>query len=111
MNELLENVQTQMRKGLLDYCILLIIKQHSEAYTNEILERLKQANLIVVEGTIYPLLSRLKNGDYLSYRWVESTEGPPRKYFQLTSKGEELLTTLDVEWNTIVQSINTIKTI
>lgn len=85
-----ENVKSQMRKGILEYCILLLLKKEP-AYTSDIIQKLQEAKLIVVEGTLYPLLTRLKNSELLSYRWVESTQGPPRKYYQLTEKGEEFL--------------------
>ena len=94
-----------MRKGLLEYCILSIIHKN-EAYASDILDMLKQANLVVVEGTVYPLLTRMKNEGLLSYRWQESTGGPPRKYYTLTDEGVELLSQLDQEWQTICQAIN-----
>ncbi len=81
-----DNVKSQMRKGMLEYCIMLLL--HKEpAYASDIIQKLKEAQLIVVEGTLYPLLTRLKNDDLLSYEWVESTQGPPRKYYKLTEKG------------------------
>lgn len=104
---MVENIKSQMRKGILEYCILSIIHRQ-EVYTSDILEALRQANLLVVEGTLYPLLSRLKNNGLLKYRWQESTDGPPRKYFSLTEEGEEMLTTLDQEWCTISRAINKI---
>ena len=104
---MLENIKSQMRKGILEYCILTIISR-KEAYTSDILEALRQADLLVVEGTLYPLLSRLKNNGLLSYRWQESTDGPPRKYFTLTDEGKELLAALDQEWGTIRQAITKI---
>ena len=94
-----------MRKGILEYCILSIISRN-EAYASDILETLKDAELLVVEGTIYPLLTRMKNEGLLSYRWQESTGGPPRKYYTLTPDGEELLTQLNQEWQSICQAIN-----
>ena len=96
-----------MRKGILEYCILSIISRN-EAYASDILETLKDAELLVVEGTIYPLLTRMKNEGLLSYRWQESTGGPPRKYYTLTPDGEELLTQLNQEWQSICQAINQI---
>lgn len=96
-----------MRKGLLEYCILSIINRE-EAYASDILELLKEAQLVVVEGTIYPLLTRMKNEGLLSYRWQESTEGPPRKYYTLTEEGYQLLEQLDKEWLSICQAINQI---
>jgi len=96
-----------MRKGVLEYCILTIISRQ-EVYTSDILEALRQANLLVVEGTVYPLLSRLKNNGLLKYRWQESTDGPPRKYFTLTEEGQELVAALNDEWRTISKAINKI---
>lgn len=104
---MIENIKTQMRKGMLEYCILEVISQ-KESYTSDILERLKEADLLVVEGTLYPLLTRMKNAELLTYRWQESTSGPPRKYYCITEKGETLLHELEREWNTIQQAINTI---
>ncbi|MCI7575568.1 MAG: PadR family transcriptional regulator [Bacteroidales bacterium] len=104
---MIDNIKSQMRKGILEYCILQIINQQ-EAYATEILECLKAADLIVVEGTLYPLLTRLKNAGYLVYRWQESTQGPPRKYFCITDSGRALLRDLENEWNAISNSIDTI---
>lgn len=104
---MIENIKSQMRKGILEYCILEIISQQ-EAYASEILECLKVADLLVVEGTLYPLLSRMKNAGILSYRWQESPSGPPRKYFCITDKGRELLNGLEQEWNAINTSVNKI---
>ena len=104
---MLTNIKSQMRKGLLEYCILSIISR-GEAYASDILEMLKKAELLVVEGTIYPLLTRMKNEGLLSYRWQESTEGPPRKYYTLTENGERLLEQLYAEWQSIYQAINQI---
>lgn len=104
---MLNNIKSQMRKGLLEYCILSIIHKN-EAYASDILDMLKQANLVVVEGTVYPLLTRMKNEGLLSYRWQESTGGPPRKYYALTTQGQDLLAQLDNEWQSICQSINQI---
>jgi len=86
----IENTKAQMRKGVLEYCILSIL-QHGDAYTSEILSQLKDVKLLVVEGTVYPLLTRLKNAGLLNYRWEESTTGPPRKYYTLTENGELFL--------------------
>jgi len=94
---ILENTQTQMRKGILEYCILAIISR-GEIYASDIIAELKAAKLLVVEGTLYPLLTRLKNNGLLSYNWVESTSGPPRKYYQLTPDGVVLLKQLDKTW-------------
>ena len=96
-----------MRKGILEYCILSIINRQ-EVYTSDILDALRQADLLVVEGTLYPLLSRLKNNGLLKYRWQESTDGPPRKYFTLTEEGQQMLESLDDEWSTISKAINKI---
>jgi PadR family transcriptional regulator PadR len=103
----IENAKQQMRKGVLEYCILSLLNT-AELYPSEILEKLKGAKLIVVEGTLYPLLTRLKNDGLLNYRWEESTSGPPRKYFKLTSLGVEFLKSLETNWNEMVQSVNTI---
>lgn len=103
----LENTKAQLRKGILELCILTILDK-KEAYPSEILDELKEAKLIVVEGTLYPLLTRLKNGELLTYRWEESPSGPPRKYYSLTKMGraflEELASTWD-ELNTAVTQI------
>lgn len=100
-----ENTKAQMRKGILDFCILQIISR-GKVYSSEILEELKQAKLIVVEGTVYPLLSRLKNAELLSYDWEESTSGPPRKYYSLTPKGKDFLAQLTQTWQSLDKSIN-----
>jgi len=92
-----ENTQTQMRKGILEYCVLLIISR-GEIYASDIIAELKSAKLLVVEGTLYPLLTRLKNNGLLSYNWVESTSGPPRKYYTLTAEGTAILAQLDGTW-------------
>ncbi len=99
-----ENTQAQMRKGILEYCILSILSKR-EAYPSEILESLENARLLVVEGTLYPLLTRLKNMELLSYRWEESSSGPPRKYYQITSQGQEFLNELDKTWNELQQAV------
>ncbi len=104
---MIDNLKSQMRKGILEYCVLTILNDQ-ESYTAEIIECLQAANLIVVEGTIYPLLTRMKNAQLLTYRWQESTEGPPRKYFHITDKGKELLAELDKEWTAISQSVGKI---
>ena len=104
---MVENIKSQMRKGILEFCILSVIGR-KEAYTSDILEALKSADLLVVEGTLYPLLSRLKNNGILTYRWEESTSGPPRKYFCLTDEGKQLLTQLNEEWKSIRDSIQLI---
>ena len=99
-----ENVKSQMRKGILEYCILLLLKKE-QAYTSDIIQKFQEAKLIVVEGTLYPLLTRLKNSGLLSYQWVESTQGPPRKYYQLTEKGEEFLGELETSWEELTNTI------
>ncbi|MGL4411848.1 MAG: PadR family transcriptional regulator [Bacteroidales bacterium] len=101
----LENVKSQMRKGMLEYCILLIISKEP-AYVSDIIQQLKEAKLIVVEGTLYPLLTRLKNAELLSYYWVESTQGPPRKYFELTEHGVGILNELRESWLEIESAVN-----
>jgi PadR family transcriptional regulator PadR len=101
----IENTKAQMRKGVLEYCILSIL-QSGDAYTSEILSTLKDAEMIVVEGTIYPLLTRLKNAGLLSYRWEESTSGPPRKYYVLTENGILFLKELNTTWNNLIHAVN-----
>ena len=103
-----ENVKSQMRKGILEYCILLLLKKEP-AYTSDIIQKLQEAKLIVVEGTLYPLLTRLKNSELLSYQWIESTQGPPRKYYQLTEKGEVFLKELENSWRDLTETINHIQ--
>ncbi len=104
---MVDNVKTQMRKGVLEYCLLTMISRQ-EMYAGEIMSDLKAVNLIAVEGTIYPLLSRMKNLGLLTYRWQESTEGPPRKYFCVTQKGKDLLKELDQEWLLMRNAIDAI---
>ncbi|MBO8439586.1 MAG: PadR family transcriptional regulator [bacterium] len=102
-----ENIQAQMRKGILEYCILLILSRQA-SYASEIIAELKQAELIVVEGTLYPLLTRLKNSGLLTYSWAESTQGPPRKYYALTDEGRDFLQVLERSWdeiNSVVTSV------
>ncbi len=100
----IENTQAQMRKGVLEYCILSLLSA-GEAYPSEIINELKEGKLIVVEGTLYPLLTRLKNAELLSYRWEESKSGPPRKYYQLTEKGSNFLKELDVTWSDLMKAV------
>ena len=102
----IENTRQQMRKGILEYCILAILHKHGESYPSEILEQLKEAKLIVVEGTIYPLLTRLKNDGYLTYRWEESTMGPPRKYYKLTAEGKKFHAALGSTWKELSTAVN-----
>lgn len=99
-----ENTQVQMRKGILEFCILEIISR-GEVYASDMLEELTAAKMIVVEGTLYPLLTRLKNAGLLDYTWVESTSGPPRKYYKLTAIGTEFLEQLRQTWIEVVASI------
>ena len=106
----IDNTESQMRKGLLELCILGIIHKEKEAYPSDILEQLKQANLIVLEGTLYPLLTRLKNADMLTYRWEESTSGPPRKYFSLTKNGLVVYGKLHQAWQELSTAVNHLTT-
>ena len=101
----IENTKAQMRKGVLEYCILSILESN-EAYPSEIIEKLKEGKLIVVEGTLYPLLTRLKNAELLKYRWEESKSGPPRKYYSLTEVGVEFLKELESTWNELMNAVN-----
>lgn len=101
-----ENTQVQMRKGILEYCILSIISR-GEIYASDIISELKRAQLLVVEGTLYPLLTRLKNNGLLSYIWKESTSGPPRKYYQITQDGLDVLVQLDVTWKELLFAVET----
>ncbi len=101
----IENTKAQMRKGVLEYCILSILKD-GEAYTSDILDTLKDAKMLVVEGTIYPLLTRLKNSGLLAYRWEESSSGPPRKYYELTETGKIFLNELNTTWSELQQAVN-----
>ena len=104
----LDNAKAQMRKGVLEYCILSVLSV-DDAYASDIIGRLKEAQMIVVEGTLYPLLTRLKNAGLLSYRWEESTQGPPRKYYEMTKKGEIFLRELDQAWKSINDSVGKLK--
>lgn len=103
----IENTKAQMRKGVLEFCILSIL-EGGDAYTSEILAQLKDAKLLVVEGTIYPLLTRLKNAGLLNYRWEESTSGPPRKYYGLTETGKIFLSGLNTTWSELVTAVETV---
>jgi PadR family transcriptional regulator PadR len=102
-----ENTKAQMRKGILEYCILTVLSK-KEAYPSDIIEELKKAKLIVVEGTLYPLLTRLKNDGLLQYNWVESTSGPPRKYYALTTDGITFLTELKNTWDELQNAVKQI---
>jgi PadR family transcriptional regulator PadR len=103
----IDNTQSQMRKGILEFCILSIIRR-GEAYPSDIVDEMKAANLQILEGTLYPLLTRLKNSEMLSYRWVESSSGPPRKYFLLTEKGEKFYKELEATWLELAHAVNTL---
>lgn len=105
----LENTQVQMRKGILEYCILHIISR-GEVYASDMLNELTAAKMIVVEGTLYPLLTRLKNAGLLEYKWVESKSGPPRKYYKLTEEGTTFLSGLSETWEDLVHSTQMIQT-
>ncbi len=106
----LENATAQMRKGVLEFCILSILLK-GDAYASDIIKKLKESKLIVVEGTLYPLLTRQKNAGLLSYRWEESTQGPPRKYYALTDKGREFLKELNSSWQELMEAVNSINNI
>jgi PadR family transcriptional regulator PadR len=106
-----EKTISQMRKGVLELCILSIISESDDAYASDILEKLKESKLIVVEGTLYPLLTRLKNEGLLSYRWEESKSGPPRKYYKITEIGENMLSELVIGWRELVEAVENIITV
>ena len=103
-----ENTKAQMRKGILEYCILSILSR-GDSYAPQIIAELKVAEMIVVEGTLYPILTRQKNQGLLTYRWEESPQGPPRKYYSLTPEGREALAQLDASWDALVGQINNIR--
>jgi PadR family transcriptional regulator, regulatory protein PadR len=103
----IENTKAQMRKGVLEFCILCILSE-KDAYPSDIIDAMKNAKLIVVEGTLYPLLMRLKNDGILSYEWKESTSGPPRKYYRLTPGGKDFLKELNTSWSEMTSSVNEI---
>lgn len=107
-NSITENIRSQMRKGVLEYCILSILNK-KEAYASSIIDELKAANMIVVEGTLYPLLIREKNQGLLTYRWEESPQGPPRKYYSISDKGRAALMEMDESWKDLVETIETLK--
>ena len=100
----IDNTASQMRKGVLEFCILSVIKQ-GEAYPSDIIDKMRAANLNILEGTLYPLLTRLKNAEFLTYRWVESNSGPPRKYFSLTEKGDAFYKELEATWNELANAV------
>ncbi len=101
----IQNTQSQMRKGVLEFCILSIIRQ-GEVYPSDIVEKMKNANLHILEGTLYPLLTRLKNAGYLTYRWVESNSGPPRKYFVMTDSGLSFYAELEKTWKELADAVH-----
>lgn len=103
----IDNTASQMRKGVLEFCILSIIKL-GEAYPSDIIDKMKAANLNILEGTLYPLLTRLKNAEFLTYRWVESNSGPPRKYFSLTDKGADFYRELESTWLELANAVDAI---
>ena len=103
-----DNVKSQMRKGFLEYCLLLTLR-NNQAYASDIINALKKGKFIIVEGTLYPILTRLKNNELLNYTWVESSSGPPRKYYHLTEKGNEFLKELDAAWSEICYIVDYVK--
>jgi len=103
----IQNTQSQMRKGVLEFCILSIIRQ-GEVYPSDIADKMKNANLNILEGTLYPLLTRLKNAGYLTYRWVESNSGPPRKYFLMTDQGLQFYDELERTWKELANAVETL---
>jgi PadR family transcriptional regulator, regulatory protein PadR len=104
----IENTKAQMRKGVLEYCILLVL-DGKPLYASDIIRELKEVKLIVVEGTLYPLLTRLKNDGFLTYKWEESTQGPPRKYYELTAEGRTFLVELHESWHELVDAVSKIQ--
>lgn len=104
----LDNAKSQMRKGMLEYCVMLLLRREA-CYSSDIITRLREAEMIVMEGTLYPLLTRLKNDGLLCYEWRESTQGPPRKYYSLTEQGEEFVAGLDDVWQSIRNSVETVR--
>jgi PadR family transcriptional regulator PadR len=104
----IENAKAQMRKGVLEYCILSVLSD-GDAYASDIINRLKEVRMIVVEGTLYPLLTRQKNAELLSYRWEESPQGPPRKYYSITEKGTKCLNDMDISWKELVSSVDKLR--
>ncbi|QZE13878.1 PadR family transcriptional regulator [Halosquirtibacter laminarini] len=104
----LDNTKAQMRKGILEYCVLLLLSKRP-LYASELIQELKNAKLIIVEGTLYPLLTRLKNAGLLDYQWQESQQGPPRKYYTLTDSGNIFLQGLEESWTELSNTVNNIK--
>lgn len=105
-NKAVENTKAQMRKGVLELCILSIIAEAKEAYPSDILAKLREAELIVKEGTLYPLLARMKKAGWLHYTWKESVQGPPRKYYHITADGDDFLSHLMHAWQVLVQAVD-----
>jgi PadR family transcriptional regulator PadR len=103
----IQNTQSQMRKGVLEFCILSIVRQ-GEVYPSDLVEKMKAANLHILEGTLYPLLTRLKNAGVLTYRWVESNSGPPRKYFVMTDQGLQFYKELEATWQELANAVATL---
>ena len=108
MESVAETNRTQMRRGVLEYSILLILSREDE-YASSIIQKLKDVDIIVAEGTTYPLLARLKNSGLLSYRWEESLQGPPRKYYMITEEGRKQLAEMDASWNELASAIESLK--
>ena len=104
----LENAKSQMRKGILEYCVLCVIERGT-IYSSDIIEQLKEVKMLVAEGTLYPLLTRLKNAELVGYQWVESTQGPPRKYFKITDSGKAYVKELDQTWQDLIETIKALK--
>lgn len=109
MTENKQKIKTQIKKGVLEFCVLLII-ENNEVYASNIIEKLRDADMIIVEGTLYPLLSRLKREELVKYEWIESESGPPRKYYKLTTQGEKKIITFKIAWEEINNSINILNT-
>ncbi|MFT4205121.1 MAG: PadR family transcriptional regulator [Chitinophagaceae bacterium] len=106
----IQNTQSQMRKGVLEFCILSVIRQGGEVYPGDIATKMKEANLHILEGTLYPLLTRLKNAQLLTYKWVESLSGPPRKYFSLTEQGLAFYKELEATWKEMADAVQLLTT-
>ena len=104
----IDNAKSQMRKGMLEYCVLLLLRRQP-SYANDIIMQLKDADLIVVEGTLYPLLSRLKKDGLLTYEWRESYQGPPRKYYAMTDEGSLALREMDSTWSSLTRTVDLLK--
>lgn len=108
MEEKNSNIKSQMRKGMLEYCILLVLEDDRK-YTSDIIDRMQRSGLTVVEGTLYTLLNRLRKEGKLTYEWEESPKGPPRKYYRLTPSGKETLMHMSEAWDEIVHTVNTLR--